>query len=298
MLFGEINAAVTLMEKLTIWLVKLCNSKKISKNTSVTGRFIHLFEAHGIHRNQIPRFFGHGILLKDLENEQSLLAKLDEIVLEAVCRLFSIRREWLDGVDDQVYPVHDFYKRPHDFVNFIEELMQGSCNGTLSGYLIAPNKIDQNCEAILLFQEDIGTVGDKHIYRYYLCNNWLFCYWKSRAYLAACVAASWKRNIYVQGLYADRKLIDQLFNGRSFMTKNGECIFPQKFKRWHAEDMALEPQTYLHHVAPEAAQYGLTKALQLWLDLDNQGLMDVGLNIKARPVFQSQLKKYEFELIK
>jgi hypothetical protein len=44
---------------------------------------LRLFETHGVHRNQIPRFFGHGLKLKHIQAESVLIEQLDEPVLSA-----------------------------------------------------------------------------------------------------------------------------------------------------------------------------------------------------------------------
>ena len=37
--------------------------------TTLPTRFIALFEHHGVHRNQIPRFFDHGLTVKDVSSD-------------------------------------------------------------------------------------------------------------------------------------------------------------------------------------------------------------------------------------
>lgn len=78
---------------------------------TVATRFVGLLESHGVHRNQIPRFIGHGLTLTDVQDDTALLAKLDEPLLDAVCTQFAVHREWLDGAGPQIHPVHDFYKQ-------------------------------------------------------------------------------------------------------------------------------------------------------------------------------------------
>ena len=101
MIFGEIDSAINLIEKVKKYFGK---AKKPPESELVAARFIQLFEAHGVHRNQIPRFFGHGLTLIDLKDNASLLLKLNEEMLEGVCQLFAVRREWLDGAEKQISP--------------------------------------------------------------------------------------------------------------------------------------------------------------------------------------------------
>ncbi len=78
-------------------------------------------DKHGVHRNQIPRFFGHGLELDDINNKGKLSSKLTHETLQAACDMFAVRLEWLEGVDDQLYDIHDFYKHPDEYGNFLSQ---------------------------------------------------------------------------------------------------------------------------------------------------------------------------------
>lgn len=203
MIFGELDSAMNLVEKFKKYFNSFSKGAGIE---SVATRFIRLFEVHGVHRNQIPRFFGHNITLKDLQDDSSLTTKLDEDILENACKLFAVRREWLDGADKQIHPHHDFYKRPKDFLEFITELKLANTEGQLDGELFAPDTPDFYAEAILILNEIVGYIGNEPIYRYHLCNGWSYSYWKARAYLTACVAIAWKQKVYIRGSIAAKKI--------------------------------------------------------------------------------------------
>ena len=189
---------------------------------SVATRFVRLLENHGVHRNQIPRFVGHGLTLKDVEDDATLLAKLNEEILDAVCVRFAIRREWLDGAGQQVHPDHDFYKYPEQFLRFVEDLMEKNPAGNIQGVLISPNERDRTARELLILQETVSHIGEKPIYRYHLCNNWAFTYWKARAYLTACVSIAWKRHIYIHGISKPKEEIEQLEIGEKLLGWRGE----------------------------------------------------------------------------
>jgi hypothetical protein len=292
-MLGEILTGINILEKLGKcwnWL-----RVRVSRpNESLAARFIRLFESHDVHRNQIPRFFGHGLTLKDVQDDTSLFAKLDEAVLTAACALFAVRREWLDGAEPQVYPRHDFYKHPEDVAGFLGTLKANNPDGNLDGVLIAPNELDG--DALLLLQETIGGVGDKPIYRIHLCNNWTFRYWKSRAYLTACVAIAWKHGVYVRGVYLPKKDIERMASGEMLVHLREDGDWACGGKKWYPEDMALRPGTYLLGVDPEQNHFGIEAALGLWLDLEQEGYMRTGLPMyeaeAIRELFQQQLAKY------
>jgi len=216
-MIGEILTGLNILEKLGKFWSWLRGRKEAAPVESVATRFIRLFESHEVHRNQIPRFFGHGLLPKDVQDDASLFAKLDEAMLDAACMRFAVRREWLDGAETKVYPRHDFYKHPEKVAGFLDALKANNPDGELDGVLIAPDEGEG--EALLILQETIGAVGDKPIYRYHLCDNWLFEYWKARAYLTACVAIAWKHEVYVRGVSLPRSELDRLATGDDLPTK-------------------------------------------------------------------------------
>jgi hypothetical protein len=294
MVLDEIDAALSLWDRLKKWR----HAKKNPPVESVAARFVCLFESHGVHRNQIPRFFGHSLTLEDVQDETSLVAKLDETILEAVCTRFAVRREWLDGAELQVHHCHDFYKHPETFALFIDGLKINNPDGDLHGVLIAPNQPDWQACALLILQEVIGSVGDKPIYRYHLCNNWVFSYWKARAYLTACVAIARKQKVYVHGIRMSNKEIERLAEGKTLLGWQGEGIWKLGNKSWNAEDMALKPEIFLNGVEPERDNFGIKAGLGLWLDLEQQGLMDTGSpEVNARKLFQQERAKYSLVAI-
>lgn len=291
-MFGEINAGISLWERVSKWWER----RKNPPAESIATRFVRLFETHGVHRNQIPRFIGHGLTLKDVQDDASLFAKLDESLLEAACAKFAVRREWLDGAETQVHPCRDFYKYPEKFQEFLEQLMSENPDGDFQGVLIAPSGSSGHDETLLILQETVGAVGEKPIYRFHICHNWYLTYWKARAYLTACIAVAWKRHVFVYGTFLSRKEIAQMSEGTTLLGWNGEGIWALGRREWYPEDMALDPATFLNGVDPELENFGIKSSLELWLDLEQQGYMDIGINSTLYPnpkqSFQKELNKY------
>ncbi|TFW09464.1 hypothetical protein E4K72_05990 [Oxalobacteraceae bacterium OM1] len=258
----------------------------------MAARLIRLCEAHGVHRNQIPRFVGHALTLQDVQDDASVLAKLDEPLLEHVCARFAIRREWLDGAHAQIHPQHRFYKSPQEFSAFITALRSANPNGSLSGVVLAPNDHVPNAEALLILQETIGAIGERSIYRYHVCDGWPFSYWKARAYLAACIAIAWRHHVYIHGRCAPADAIARLASGTTLLGWQGEGIWTFGMKQWHPEDMALRPDAFLDGIDPEENHFGLRAGLQLWLELERDGFMELGLGKSARPLFTQALARW------
>lgn len=294
-MIGEILTGLNILEKLGKFLDWVQGRKKAPEETIAT-RFISLFESHGVHRNQIPRLFGHGLSIKDVQDDTSLFAKLDESLLEAACKMFAVRREWLDGAEKQIHPFHDFYKHPEDFAKFLDKMVANNPEGDLHALLLAPEEREGHVEALLILQETIGVVGEKPIYRFHLCNNWSFTYWKARAYLTACVAIACKRKVFVTGAYMPKKEIDLLAYGETLLGWQGKDNWFIGHRKWHPEDMALKPEALLDGIDAERNNFGIQSSLKLWLDLEMDGLMDIGQSSmiceNPRRAFQQELEKY------
>lgn len=290
MIFDELNSAWTLFERV-LGLFKR-GKPHDQEQESVAARLVHLFEAHGVHRNQIPRFIGHGLTVKDVKDEDSLLAKLDEPLLDATCEMFAVRREWLDGVDQQVHITHDFYKYPKEFARFLDTILNTEDSGSIIGVVIAPEEKNWDAHALLILQETVGHIGEKAIYRFHICNNWAFTYWKARAFLTACVAIAWKRDAYIHGISMPVEEIRRLESGNTLLGWSGEGIWELGHVTWHPEDMALKPDTFLKYVNPEKNKFGIRSGLELWLALAEEGLMDAGLGTQPRRLFEDELRKY------
>src|ERR1700733_13448550 len=118
MFFGELNSALSLFDRLGSW-------RKARKRIDTPAtRFVSLFESHGIHRNQIFRLLGHRAPIADLQNDDALLRSLTGELLDQAASLFAVRRDWLDCATDEIYPLHDFYKKPAEFGLFLDGLLK------------------------------------------------------------------------------------------------------------------------------------------------------------------------------
>lgn len=265
MVLGEVEAAFSLFDR-----AKSFFGKKASKDEvpTVADRFIELFEAHGVHRNQIPRFFGHGLEVADFTSVDSLLPKLSEEILNEACELFAIRREWLDCADNTIYGVQDFYKDPAGFDDFIKNISLNDDNGdVIEALVLFPVLPSQSKESAIVIGELIGTVGSNEIYRYYICNTYVSSYWKCRAYIASSIATIERYEYFARGGLVESQQLDGIVDGNIFLRDLSS-------KRWDASELILSPKAYLDGVDPEKDNFGVHSALVLWLDLAEKGYMD------------------------
>ena len=147
----------------------------------------------------------------------------------------------------------------------------------LRAELIVSYEKYQEEDALLIFEETIGYIGDKPIYRHHICNGWEFRYWKCRAYLTACIALSCKNKVWIKGTVVSIKEIDRLKEGSNFIFVGDIECNGFLGSSWYPEDMALLPDTYLNKIDPEKDNFGICAALSLWLELYDEGFMDTDL---------------------
>ena len=293
-IISEIKCAIDISSKLRQWWrSRTVKGLHEAAEESVATRFVKLFEEHGVHKNQIPRFFGHGLEVKDFKNHDCLLNVLTEEILEDACKFFAVNREWLDGEVEEIYPCYDFYKSPND----LEAFLAKPRTDELAGILLSPLSWDESKHevpyAVFVLQEPIGQVGSKTIYRHYICNNWFFTYWKARGYLTACVALLWKHKCYIYGRKVGLEAINKYIEGKSFIGADGIYGLARGAEHWYPEYMALRPEEFIADMDKEENDFGIRSGLELWLDLDNKGLMDTGLGaIDVRPRFENLLLRY------
>ncbi|HFG1789496.1 TPA: hypothetical protein ACGF4R_003510 [Vibrio cholerae] len=260
MIFGEIESFLSLVER----VIKPFKKSDKTHQELLSTRLISVFEAHGVHRNQIPNVIGHGLTLYDVSSDAYLLEKLNNDILASTCNLFGINRDWLDGTSEEVYSTYNFYKYPQKFSKFLSELLAKCGSENLDGVLLTVDKVDRGTESVLILQETLGLINNKPYFRYYLCSGWVFSYWKSRGYIAASVAMCWKNKVYVRGLYLDASTVSRYASGKSLLNFGQDGVHFSNGIRWYAEDLVEDPEVYLKNVDPEENKFGLNAALSLW----------------------------------
>lgn len=288
MIFGEIESFVSLLERV---IKPLKQHEVIKNNDLISTRLVKICEAHGVHRNQIPKILGSGLTLYDVKNDSTLLKKLDDDILNKAAELLGVNRDWLDGASNEIYPTYDFYKDSEGFQEFLTNKLNSGFE--LDGVLLTPIKNYKYHGALLLLQEKIGELNNKPYYRYYLCNNWRHNYWKSRVYLTTCISMCWLNKIYIRGLSVTPSYLESLANGTTLLNFKNDGIFNINGKSWYAEDMALLPDVFLKDLDPEYQKFGIKAGLSFWLEMHSLGFMNCGIeNNDARLRFLKELEKY------
>lgn len=291
-MLDQIDAFFSLLERFKRY------SSAITKPDTVAIRFILLFEKHGIHRNQIPRFFGHGLTLADVADDEKLLSKLTPEILQTAAELFAVRQEWLEGVDKQIYETHDFFKHPEDYREFLAQLVAGNESDVRAKLIWSTDPFCQE-DALLVIKVPFAENGNESVERYHLCSHWHSKYWKSRADLAACIAMTEKQSVFLKGQKTPAN-IESFCQGERFIADLAELpyaykrdwLFRKQFKRWYPDQWLYDPEAYLDGV--DEGNFGKVAALARWLEHFERGYMQTGhprQNAKAE--FMAALENYK-----
>lgn len=136
-------------------------------------RFLQAFLDHGVEVSQIPRFIPE-IKLSDLLCPQSLLAALTYELLDKTGKLFGIRIQWLEGVDDRIYEYQACCKDMHVLLDHVAvppvrdgiDLMSPVRVLTITKALDRHGDYAQTLVPVVL--EKLTEQGDKIIYRYHV----------------------------------------------------------------------------------------------------------------------------------
>lgn len=243
---------------------------------TLAGRFFRLFEAHGVHRNQIPRFFGHGLQLKDVQTDAALIQCLTDEHLASACQLFGVERQWLERGEGNAHVRHHFYLQPLAFGHFLDVVLATSkaipnvvVTATLYGVLEGRSQV----ESTLVVSAPIGLLNDEVIYRYYHVDAGPLGYWKSRVSAAALVAQAMRRVAWISGRSCNAKRLEALTVEKDLIGVRDYDRLMDGSRRFEVEDWLLEPGVLLDEVDPERNHFGTLSALSLWLELEAEGLM-------------------------
>jgi hypothetical protein len=271
------------------------------KAETIATRFVALFESHGVHRNQIEEFFGHGLDIPSCANDEELLKKLTpEIITDAV-KLFGVNKDWLEGSSNEMYSIPDFYKHPEKFESYLVDLLHCTEAEKLSANALTTKKklIHDFNDSLLIIAEAIGEINQREIYKYHLLGNWGIHYWKSRAYFTACCALMYKHGLSVTGEVVEISWLSSTCEGLKlleydFAQRNGGVSFPSSGSLGVADFIEM-PDEYLKGMNTEKG-HATNLALDMWLSLSENGYMrcfpeDEGFHAGVEKSFRDKIKE-------
>jgi hypothetical protein len=248
------------------------------KAENIATRFIALFESHGVHRNQIPEFFDHGLDISSCASDDELLNNLTpEIITDAV-KLFGVNKDWLEGSTKEIYDIPNFYKHPERFESYIIELVERTEADKLSASALIADKRLMNIysDSLFVIAEPIGEINHRQIYKYHLVGDWGIHYWKSRAYFTACCALLYKYGLLVTGKYVESDWLSKVCEGQKLLNYDfvgcyGGVDFPM-VGSWKVPEFIEIPDEYLKDLNTKDG-HSVNLALGMWLSLSEKGYM-------------------------
>jgi hypothetical protein len=147
-------------------------------------RFVQVFEDHGVQPTQIPRFLPE-ITLAQLD-PNSLLDVISGTVLARTAELFGIRREWIEGVGEIIYPHRFCYKAPSSFFEELSSLHLEPSSVPVRALFSGESVEGQAQPLALILAEHVDEIGDEEIFRYRIFSDaWDWSHSHSRIQLKA-----------------------------------------------------------------------------------------------------------------
>lgn len=154
-----------------IWK-SIAGKSKTDSVDVVAKRFRQVFREHGVEPTQIPRLIPT-VTLDLLRSDHALLTALSPKILDQVARLFGIRNEWLEGVDEEVYEYLACYKHPAILLDHLAEVSNsGSILNSPLRVLCTSKHLDFRDDSQLhlvpVLVEKIADLGENEVYRYHV----------------------------------------------------------------------------------------------------------------------------------
>lgn len=270
------------------------------KIETIPTRFFALFESHGVHRNQIPDFFGHGLTLHDCSDETKMLKKLETQILKDAAELFGVNLEWLQGASQEIYDIPRFYKDNAACEEYLTNLKASKPDVNLTTYVLTANTFKDSRDynnAVILISEVIGSINDREIYRYRLAGKTQNTYWKARAYFAVSCALLIKHGFQPIGQTVDEQWLISLCKGKTLIeydfSEGGQHFILPNSCVWYVDEFLECPEKYLAGVDPERDNFGRISALQMWLEFKHFMKIDNEQSYqKAQDAFVGKLKQF------
>lgn len=137
----------------------------------VAQRFLDLFLAHGVAPAQIQRLLPQ-VTLEHLAPDR-LGAVLTNETLDQAAALFGVRREWLEGIDEQIYEHLHCYKAPRRFFEDLEQWHIQPQMFSVRALCCGELEYDRQCAQpiALIVVEPVSKFGDEQICRYHVYHD-------------------------------------------------------------------------------------------------------------------------------
>lgn len=246
-----------------IWKKLFPKDEELDLIDLVAQRFLRVFNEHGVPLTQI-RYFLPQITLDTLSDRKALLTALTPETLDQTAQLFGIRRNWLDGVDDQIYEHTQCYKVPGLLFHELSKIPHAGIDNMFpvrALYCSKSRRRDSwsDVTVVLVLQKLIGRIDENDIYQYRpITDEWSWDYWKSRLQLKVNIRLlTTICNIDVVPLYrVEKSIIEGVAAGE---------LIPRSYISAHlTTEPSLEDFTSFPNEHAKAREYGeLPKVLAI-----------------------------------
>jgi hypothetical protein len=281
-IIGGVLAILIALTTLYKFFRKAPSEKKVERDEvlveTIATRLVALFESHGVHRNQIPEFFGHDLDISSCASDEKLLDKITPEIIHDAVVLFGVNKDWLEGSSKEIYDIPDFYKHPERFEQYLVELLKNTSTDRFSSYVLTSNEklVGAYYDALFVIAEPIGEINKREIYKYHLLGRWVIKYWKNRAYFAACCALLHKYDLFAGGKIVEQSWLNRVYEGKQlleydFAERHGGVSFPI-VGSWMVDEFIEIPDKYLEGMDTEQGR-AIPLAIGKWLDLNEKGYM-------------------------
>lgn len=279
-IIGVLATLISTLAALYVIFINRATHRKVIPDNVAT-RFMMLFKSHGVHYNQIPAFFDHGLTLHDCSDHSHLIKKLDNGILTDASELFGVNLEWLQCASPEIYDIPSFYKDNKACEEYLANLKASKPTANFCAYVLnakGDRHYPDEDNAVLLIVEVIGHINQREIYRYHLAGKIQNNYWKARAYFAVSCALLIKHGFRPIGQTVDEEWLITLNAGKTLIEYDfseglQDFILPNS-RVWYVDEFLECPEKYLAGVDPERNNFGHISALHMWLEF--KSFMKIG----------------------
>lgn len=206
-------------------------------------RWWSIFDGHGVLRNQIPALLPQFTLpLSALASWPETVDLLTPDVLDATCRLFNVRRPWLDGEDRRIYEAITLDRHLHYFLKTLLAWRKETEEVTLIVMRDGKRPLHEEYRQAggLLLRAQAWELGEKQVFRYAPVVDFGGWGWEAHRLLAkAAILAAVKLECWVFGRVMPRRDIERIA---------GEEAFPESLvgnpcrQDWYPDEFVYRPQ--------------------------------------------------------
>lgn len=193
------------------------NSKKIDSIERLAQKFYGIYEEHGVKRTQIPGFVNgkFDITLLDVKDENSIIYKLNDDLLDWTSEKFGIKRGWFEAgendlVSSWMYNHLYLYGNTGELIELLSKLIDKYGIYTYKEFVgvrclkvfeeFKADKTIEKSEVIVVIIEKVGDTSTSSIYKYsFTDGNLRWNYGKSRRDIKKMIRIIEKFGIYNVG---------------------------------------------------------------------------------------------------